>query len=184
MRYIVACLLSAVCVIHAFAIEQEFLVTDFGAKLDGVTDDTVAFQTALDALPDKGVLRIPAGDAILSEALILTNKTIVISGSGSGVTRLIWMKKGGLYLMETRKWNETDGQKASWRVQGIAFVTSVADAGKLTPVLQQVLSEREDKTVYLEADKAVPYGTVVKVMAAIKRAGVAKLGMVAQEPQE
>jgi len=30
----------------------------------------------------------------------------------------------------------------------------------------------------------VPYGTVVKVMAAIKRAGVAKLGMVAQEPQE
>jgi biopolymer transport protein TolR len=61
---------------------------------------------------------------------------------------------------------------------------SVADAGKLTPVLQQVLSEREDKTVYLEADKAVPYGKVVKVMAAIKRAGVAKLGMVAQEPQK
>ena len=61
---------------------------------------------------------------------------------------------------------------------------SVADAGKLTPVLQQVLSEREDKTVYLEADKAVPYGKVVQVMAAIKRAGVAKLGMVAQEPQQ
>jgi biopolymer transport protein TolR len=60
----------------------------------------------------------------------------------------------------------------------------VDDAGKLTPVLQQVLSERDDKTVYLEADKAVPYGKVVKVMAAIKRAGVAKLGMVAQEPQE
>ena len=62
--------------------------------------------------------------------------------------------------------------------------SSVADAAKLTPVLQQVLSEREDKAVYLEADKAVPYGKVVKVMAAIKRAGVAKLGMVAQEPQE
>lgn len=61
---------------------------------------------------------------------------------------------------------------------------SVADATKLIPVLQQVLSERDDKTVYLEADKAVPYGQVVKVMAAVKRAGVAKLGMVAQEPQE
>lgn len=60
----------------------------------------------------------------------------------------------------------------------------VDNATKLTPVLQQVLSERDDKTVYLEADKVVAYGQVVNVMAAIKRAGVAKLGMVAQEPQQ
>jgi len=58
----------------------------------------------------------------------------------------------------------------------------VESATKLTPVLKQVLSEREDKGVFLEADKNVPYGKVVQVMAAIKRAGVAKLGMVAQEP--
>jgi len=61
---------------------------------------------------------------------------------------------------------------------------AVEDVTKLTPVLQQVLSEREDKTVYLEADRAVPYGKVVKVMAAVKRAGVVKLGMVAQEPEK
>lgn len=60
----------------------------------------------------------------------------------------------------------------------------VEDAAKLTPVLLQVLSERDDKTVYLEADKAVPYGRVVQVMAAIKRAGVTKLGMVAMEPEK
>jgi len=60
----------------------------------------------------------------------------------------------------------------------------IDNADKLTPVLQQVLSEREEKTVYLEADKAVAYGKVVQVMAAIKRAGVAKLGMVAQEPEK
>ena len=60
----------------------------------------------------------------------------------------------------------------------------VDSPAKLTPVLQQVLSEREDKTVFLEADKAVPYGHVVQVMAAIKRAGVSKLGMVAQEPEK
>ncbi len=60
----------------------------------------------------------------------------------------------------------------------------VESADKLTPVLQQVLSEREEKTVYLEADKAVAYGKVVQVMAAIKRAGVSKLGMVAQEPEK
>ena len=60
----------------------------------------------------------------------------------------------------------------------------VENAAKLTPVLLQVLAERDDKTVYLEADKAVAYGRVVQVMAAIKNAGVAKLGMVAQEPQD
>jgi biopolymer transport protein TolR len=60
----------------------------------------------------------------------------------------------------------------------------VESAAKLTPVLQQILSEREEKVVYLEADKAVAYGKVVQVMAAIKRAGVAKLGMVAQEPEK
>jgi biopolymer transport protein TolR len=61
--------------------------------------------------------------------------------------------------------------------------SKVQSAAKLTPVLQQVLSERDDKTVYLEADRKVDYGTVVKVMAAIKRAGVTKLGMVAEEPE-
>lgn len=61
---------------------------------------------------------------------------------------------------------------------------AVETPAKLTPVLQQVLSEREEKTVYLEADKKVPYGKVVQVMAAIKQAGVAKLGMVAQEPEQ
>jgi biopolymer transport protein TolR len=60
----------------------------------------------------------------------------------------------------------------------------VESATKLTPVLQQVLSERDDKTVYLEADKTVPYGNVVQVMAAIKRAGVSRLGMVSQEPEK
>jgi biopolymer transport protein TolR len=60
----------------------------------------------------------------------------------------------------------------------------VESAAKLTPVLQQVLSERDDKTVYLEADKAVPYGHVVQVMAAVKQAGVSRLGMVAQEPEK
>jgi biopolymer transport protein TolR len=53
---------------------------------------------------------------------------------------------------------------------------------KLAPVLQQALAGRAEQTVYLEADRAVPYGRVVQVMAAIRQAGVTKLGMVAQEP--
>ncbi len=63
--------------------------------------------------------------------------------------------------------------------------TQVESATKLTPVLMQILKDRADdeKDVFLEADRDVPYGMVVPVMAAIKKAGVAKLGMVSQEPK-
>ena len=61
--------------------------------------------------------------------------------------------------------------------------TAIADAAKLAPVLVQVLKERDEKGVFLEADKQVPYGTVVQVMAAIKQAGVRKLGMDRRQPE-
>jgi len=54
---------------------------------------------------------------------------------------------------------------------------------KLIPILQQILRERKEKEVFLKADRAVPYGRVVQVMAAVKKAGVERLGMVAEEPQ-
>jgi len=37
---------------------------------------------------------------------------------------------------------------------------------------------KREGELYLQADRAVPYGFVVKVMAAVKKAGVTKLGMV------
>ena len=41
-----------------------------------------------------------------------------------------------------------------------------------------------DKAIFLRADKAVPYGIVVAVMADIKEAGFEKLGMITQPPEE
>ena len=61
--------------------------------------------------------------------------------------------------------------------------SQVESVQKLIPVLQQVLAKRKEKEVFLEADRKVVYGRVVQVMAAIKAAGVEKLGMVAEEPQ-
>jgi len=55
---------------------------------------------------------------------------------------------------------------------------------KLGPVLQQALKGKPDREVFLEADEKVPYGRVVQVMAAVKRAGVEKLGMVTRLPEE
>ena len=61
--------------------------------------------------------------------------------------------------------------------------TQVPGPDKLMAVLQQIMLGREEKEVFLEADRDVPYGEVVKVMAAIKGAGIEKLGMVSQLPE-
>ncbi|GAU09773.1 protein TolR [Desulfoplanes formicivorans] len=45
------------------------------------------------------------------------------------------------------------------------------------------LVKDKNKLVYLKADKDVPYGVVVKVMARVKKAGIEKLGVVA-EPED
>lgn len=40
------------------------------------------------------------------------------------------------------------------------------------------------REVYLRADKTVPYGTVVRIMGALKNAGVANLGMITTPKEE
>jgi biopolymer transport protein TolR len=50
----------------------------------------------------------------------------------------------------------------------------------LSEKLNKVLEGRRDREVYLKADKNIPYGIVVQVMAEIKGAGVEQLGMVTE----
>ncbi|PLY01472.1 MAG: protein TolR [Desulfuromonas sp.] len=59
----------------------------------------------------------------------------------------------------------------------------VKQTRKLPAVLKQVLTERQDDRVWLEADRKVAYGRVVEIMAAIRKAGITKVGMVTQEPR-
>ena len=49
--------------------------------------------------------------------------------------------------------------------------------------LAKILENRENREVYLRADKGIPYGLVVRVMSEIKGAGVEKLGMVTEPIQ-
>jgi len=44
--------------------------------------------------------------------------------------------------------------------------------------LAKIIEGRKDRDVYLKADKTIPYGVVVQVMAEIKAAGVDQLGMI------
>lgn len=55
---------------------------------------------------------------------------------------------------------------------------------ELNPKLEAIFSNRIDREVYLRADKNVPYGFVVEVMSEVRKAGVDKLGMITEPPEE
>jgi len=64
-------------------------VRDYGAVADGKSDDLHAFQTALAALPNGGVLLVPAGDYYLGGTLTLETSGVVLRGEGANRTRLL-----------------------------------------------------------------------------------------------
>ena len=61
---------------------------------------------------------------------------------------------------------------------------NVITESELTTKLEAVSRLRPDKQVFLRADRTVPYGDVVRVMAAVRGAGIQSLGMVTELPTE
>jgi len=55
---------------------------------------------------------------------------------------------------------------------------------QLQPKLQALRRNNPNVSVFLRADREVPYGTVVQVMDSIKKAGIEKLGMVTDPVRE
>jgi biopolymer transport protein TolR len=61
---------------------------------------------------------------------------------------------------------------------------SVVALDKLTEKLEAISRVRPDRAVFLRADRAVPYGDVVEVMAAVRGAGIRNLGMITELPKQ
>src|SRR5512133_2369996 len=60
---------------------------------------------------------------------------------------------------------------------------SVANTEKLKDVLTQAATANKERQVLLKADQSVAYGRVAEVMAAIRAAGIEKVGMVMQQEE-
>lgn len=63
-------------------------VKDFGAKGDGVTDDTQAFLAAI-AKVERGAIEVPAGRYRITGLLEITRSGVVLRGAGSDKTVLV-----------------------------------------------------------------------------------------------
>ena len=80
--------------------------------------------------------------------------------------------------------------KTASEIQKARYIVSLDRDGKLTinerPVHPELLQERmkslaatqPDETVYLRADKQIPYGEVLSVMDRIRNAGIARVALV------
>ena len=69
--------------------------------------------------------------------------------------------------------------------QGKVYLNDAAmTPPELLAKLQAVMREQPDRNVYLRADASVPYGDVMRVIAAIRQAGVQRLGMVTEPPAQ
>lgn len=63
--------------------------------------------------------------------------------------------------------------------EGQVFINDfMVDPGKLVPKLSAIFKEKPTQKVFVRADKQVPYGTVMTVMAGIREAGIEKLGLI------
>jgi biopolymer transport protein TolR len=49
--------------------------------------------------------------------------------------------------------------------------------------LESIFASRIDREIFMRADKSVPYGFVVEVMAEVRKAGVDRLGMITESPE-
>ncbi|MEA4858485.1 MAG: protein TolR [Solidesulfovibrio sp.] len=76
---------------------------------------------------------------------------------------------------------ESDALVLTIKADGALFLDKYqVELGDLEGQVRQLVTNQK-KQLFLRADQAVPYGTVVRVMGLVKAAGVDKLGVVAEE---
>ena len=79
---------------------------------------------------------------------------------------------------------EADHMVLTVRRDGKIFLDEygVDNMEDLEGYLQRLVKEK-NKSLFLQADKEVPYGIVVEVMGHIKAVGIEKLGVMAEQPE-
>lgn len=99
-------------------------VKDFGAKGDGLTDDTAAFQAAF-ALSNQAPVIAPAGSYIITSNLTASNRLVII-GDGSTLTTITF--KNGSRIAYSPGTQEEYGTHAQLGVYGITFLTETTNS--------------------------------------------------------
>ncbi|MEY4300478.1 MAG: hypothetical protein RIR25_1714, partial [Verrucomicrobiota bacterium] len=131
-------------------VKTEFSPMEYGARLDGVTDDTEAWKSAIKqalAGPRGAVIKVPAGRSVVSETLafeITDNKGLAINGEGADISEIIWSKPVDGIRVElvdgSSSTRDAGGTGAKFKMSGVSLIQG-------TPYVK------------VETTKAVPAGS-------------------------
>jgi len=75
---------------------------------------------------------------------------------------------------------ESENMVMTVKQDGTIYLDEYQVPSEELPEKLRLLVKEKNKTLFLQADKDVPYGIVVDAMASIKEAGIEKMGVVAQ----
>ena len=104
------------------SVRDEASVRSFGAMGDGATDDTAAFQRAVDS--GTGSLRIPAGVYRLTKTVeVVLSKTGPISLSGDGAAKVI-MAGAGMFGARSSAWGSKAMSNEQAKLKGVPIAPS------------------------------------------------------------
>lgn len=65
----------------------------------------------------------------------------------------------------------------------VYFNSQPVNRNLLKNYLEQIFKNRQDKTIYLFADKSVPYGDVISIIDEVKLAGIETVGLATEPPE-
>ena len=52
------------------------------------------------------------------------------------------------------------------------------ESDQFIPVLSQIMTQREDKRIYIRADQTLPYSKVMNILGSVNRAGFSKVALI------
>lgn len=93
-------------------------VKDFGAKCDGVTDDTDAIQNAINAMPTGGKLNIPGGQWVIVNGVLSVDSGIIIEGDNTTLKKTSGTSSEFFYI------NDSGVTLSNLILTGVGYATS------------------------------------------------------------
>ena len=137
-------------------------VTEFGAKGDGVADDTEAFLKAI-ASTSNGAVLIPPGRFKITQVLKLTRSGVVLRGSGREATVLYFPKPLVDMIGPSPEWAGTNTAKGRWSWGGGVIWCEGRDAGvRLADVTAP--ASRGDAALALPSTAGLAAGQTIRLV--------------------
>lgn len=142
-------------------VAQAVSVKDFGAVGDGVTDDTKAFQAAINATT-RGAVGVPPGRYVITDYVRIMKSGVVLRGAGP-TKSVLWFPRG-LDEVHPRQGRTSTGSPASGYSFDGAFIVVQGDY-QAKPLAKIVATARRgDSAVEVDRTAGLAVGDTVLVV--------------------